>query len=82
VLGLRRAFEIAGADTLIMSLWSVDDEATRAWMRELYLARLSGRSTAGSVAQASRTVIRERRETGLSVHPFYWGAFVAAGDWR
>lgn len=82
VLGLRRAFEVAGANTLIMTLWAVDDEATRAWMRELYRARLAGSSTAESVAQASRTVIEERRGAGLSVHPFYWGAFVAAGDWR
>jgi CHAT domain-containing protein len=82
VLGLRRAFEIAGANTLIMTLWAVDDESTRAWMRRLYSARLSGSSSAESVAQASRTIIEERRESGLSVHPFYWGAFVAAGDWR
>jgi CHAT domain-containing protein/tetratricopeptide (TPR) repeat protein len=82
VLGLRRAFEVAGANTLIMTLWAVDDEATRAWMRELYLARLAGSSTAESVARASCPVIEERREAGLSVHPFYWGAFVAAGDWR
>jgi CHAT domain-containing protein len=35
VFGLRRAFQIAGARALIMSLWPVEDEATRAWMREL-----------------------------------------------
>jgi len=40
VFGLRRAFQVAGAGTLIMSLWSVDDEATRSWMRELYEGRL------------------------------------------
>ena len=36
VLGLRRAFQIAGVRTMIMSLWSVDDQATRVWMRALY----------------------------------------------
>src|SRR6185369_14228411 len=41
VLGLRRAFQIAGAHTVIMSLWSVDDQATRAWMRALYEARFA-----------------------------------------
>jgi CHAT domain-containing protein len=27
-------------------------------------------------------VLRDRRAKGLSTHPFYWAAFVAAGDWR
>jgi CHAT domain-containing protein len=83
VFGLRRAFQVAGAGTLIMSLWSVDDEATRAWMRALYEARLEGHlDTAEAVRQASLAVLRARRGAGASTHPFYWAAFVAAGDWR
>jgi CHAT domain-containing protein len=50
VFGLRRAFQVAGARTLIMSLWPVEDEATRAWMRELYTNRfVEGMSTIDSV---------------------------------
>jgi len=83
VFGLRRAFQVAGARTLIMSLWSVEDEATRAWMRALYEARLERHlDTAESVRAASLAVLQERRAKGLSTHPFWWGAFVAAGDWR
>jgi CHAT domain-containing protein len=82
VLGLRRAFETAGAGTLIMSMWRVEDEATREWMSHLYGERLQGSSTAESVRRAGLAVIRARREAGLSTHPFNWGAFVAAGDWR
>ncbi len=83
VLGLRRAFGEAGAGTLIMSLWSVDDEATREWMQALYEARLVEKmSTAEAVREASLTVLRRRRAAGESTHPFYWAAFVAAGDWR
>jgi CHAT domain-containing protein/tetratricopeptide (TPR) repeat protein len=83
VFGLRRAFQVAGARTVIMSLWSVDDQATRAWMRALYEGRLRrGLSTADAVYQASLTTLRDRRARGLSTHPFYWAAFVAAGDWR
>src|SRR5437867_1250613 len=40
VFGLRRAFQIAGARTVIMSLWSIDDQAARQWMRALYQDRL------------------------------------------
>jgi CHAT domain-containing protein len=83
VFGLRRAFEIAGARTVIMSLWSVDDQATRTWMRSLYERRLSGKlETDQAVRAASLGLLRERRARGQSTHPFYWGAFVAVGDWR
>jgi CHAT domain-containing protein/Tfp pilus assembly protein PilF len=83
VFGLRRAFQVAGARTVIMSLWSVDDQATRAWMRALYEARLrQGLSTADAVRAASVSVLRERRAKKQSTLPFYWAAFVAAGDWK
>jgi CHAT domain-containing protein/predicted negative regulator of RcsB-dependent stress response len=83
VFGLRRAFQIAGARTVIMSLWSVDDEATRVWMRALYNGRLARRlDTADAVREASLSVLRQRRAAHQSTHPFYWAAFVAAGDWR
>ena len=83
VFGLRRAFQVAGARTVIMSLWPVDDVATRAWMRALYEARLSrGLSTADAVHSASVTVLRDRRAKKQSTLPVYWAAFVAAGDWN
>jgi CHAT domain-containing protein/tetratricopeptide (TPR) repeat protein len=83
VFGLRRAFQIAGVRAVIMSLWPVDDEATRAWMTALYRARLLEKmDTAESVHAASLKILHERRAKGLSTDPLYWGAFVAAGDWR
>jgi CHAT domain-containing protein len=83
VFGLRRAFQIAGVRTLIMSLWSVDDEATREWMTALYEARLNrGLGTDEAVRAASLAVLEARRGAGESTHPFFWGAFVATGDWR
>ncbi len=83
VLGLRRAFQVAGVKTLIMSLWPVEDEAARHWMRTLYQARfVQGQGTAESARAASLAVLRERRARNRSTHPFYWAGFVAAGDWR
>lgn len=83
VLGLRRSFELAGARTVVSSLWSVDDRATRAFMAELYRALLErGRSASESVHQATLSRLRAQREQGAETHPFSWGAFVASGDWR
>jgi CHAT domain-containing protein len=83
VLGLRRAFAIAGARTVIMSLWSVDDASTRQWMTALYRHRLAERrTTVEAIRDAALDVLRERRARGQSTHPFYWAAFVANGDWR
>ncbi|HEY3093689.1 MAG TPA: CHAT domain-containing protein, partial [Vicinamibacterales bacterium] len=83
VFGLRRALQIAGVHTIIMSLWSVEDQSTRDWMKALYTARLSRRlDTPDSVRAASIQLLEQRRKRNLSTHPFYWAAFVAAGDWR
>ena len=83
VLGLRRAFHLAGARTVIMSLWRVDDRATSDFMGALYRARLDRHAdTVDSLHAAMRETLAARRKAGKSAAPFYWGAFIAAGDWR
>jgi len=82
ILGLRRAFQIAGAGSLIMTLWRVKDDPAREWVNELYKARLAGASTSRAVRQAALAALAARRRAGRPTHPFTWGAFVAAGDWR
>jgi CHAT domain-containing protein/Tfp pilus assembly protein PilF len=80
--GLRRAFQIAGVKTVIVSLWPVDDEITRRWMTAVYKARfVDNKTTAEAMRVATAGVIAERRRRGLSTHPAYWGAFIAAGGW-
>ena len=83
VFGLRRAFRLAGARTVVMSLWEADDSATSQWMEALYRARLQKHaSVPESIAQAQLAVLADRRAHGLSTHPYFWGAFVASGDWH
>lgn len=83
VFGLRRAFQVAGVRTIIMSLWPVEDQAARQWMTTLYDGRfMKGLDTAQAVHQASLNVLHQRRVKNQSTHPFYWASFVAAGDWR
>lgn len=83
VFGLRRAFRQAGAHSVIMSLWPVSDAASAAWMVALYRARLQQHaSTIDAVRAADLELIKQRRDAGLDPAPFYWAAFVAAGDWH
>jgi CHAT domain-containing protein/tetratricopeptide (TPR) repeat protein len=83
VFGLRRAFRVAGVRTLVMSLWSVDDEATRDWMQAFYEKWLvDGLTKSEAVHEASLAVLRARQDRSENTHPVYWGAFVAAGDWE
>jgi CHAT domain-containing protein len=80
-LGMRRAFDLAGARTVIASQWAVEDEATLDWMRELYAARAAGATSASAaIESASRHVLAARRKSGRSTHPFYWAAFSASGE--
>lgn len=83
VFGLRRAFQVAGVRTVLMSLWAVEDEAAREWMTQLYEARvLEALPTAAAIREASLRILLRRQQAHQSTHPFYWGGFVAAGDWR
>ena len=83
ILGLRRAFQIASASALVMSLWSVEDEVARHYMNALYEARfVRGFATDQSVEVASKSILTQLRNQGKGGHPFYWGGFVATGAWR
>ena len=83
VFGLRRAFQVAGVRTVIMSLWPVEDQTTSHWMTKLYEGRLMKKlTTVDAVNDASLKLLHQRRAKGLSTHPFHWTGFVAAGDWR
>jgi CHAT domain-containing protein/tetratricopeptide (TPR) repeat protein len=95
LLGLQRAFQVAGARSVVASLWQVDDKATRALMERFYdnlwakkLSRLE------ALREAQLWMLREGRKSlrGLDLEtpeptdsrlpPRYWAAFVLSGDWR
>ena len=70
VFGLQRAFMIAGAKAVIMSLWKVDDEATKQLMVNFYKNWLSSGEMEESFAKAQKSVRDEFK------HPYYWGSFI------
>ena len=83
VLGLRRAFRTAGVATLVTSLWPVQDLPARLWMKALYKNRnRSGAGTARAVRAAMLEMLQSRRAQGRSTNPYFWAAFLAAGDWN
>jgi CHAT domain-containing protein len=76
VYGLRRALVIAGAESLVMSLWQVDDEATKELMAGYYK-----RLTAGKARSAAlRDVQLEIHNRTQYAHPYFWASFLPAGD--
>lgn len=82
VFGLRRAFDVAGAATVVMSLWPVPDDAARAWMGEFYAAIRSGAGAPDAARAASLARLRALRAAGTAPYPELWAGFIAVGDWR
>ena len=74
VLGLRRALALAGARTVLMSLWRVPDTATRELMEHFYSALSAGVSRVDAVRDAQRAVRKKRPRVRD------WGAFISEGD--
>ncbi|MGZ7133077.1 MAG: CHAT domain-containing protein, partial [Halobacteriota archaeon] len=74
VFGLRRAFMLAGVKTLVMSLWAVDDKATKELMVDFYSRVLNGEGRADALRNAQLTIKAKHPE------PYYWGAFICQGN--
>jgi CHAT domain-containing protein len=74
VFGLRRSFVLAGARTLVMSLWKVPDEQTKELMVDFYKRLLSGKGRAEALRDA-QLAMKEKYP-----HPYYWGAFICQGN--
>jgi CHAT domain-containing protein len=79
VYGLRRAFALAGAETQLLSLWQVSDFGTQNLMARYYEKLTAGMGRSEALREVQLEMIEEG---GQYSHPYYWAAFILAGDWR
>ncbi|HEX8736318.1 MAG TPA: CHAT domain-containing protein, partial [Pyrinomonadaceae bacterium] len=73
ILGLARGFLTAGARSLVLSLWTVNDEATTALMHEFYTQLAAGKETSKALQIAQCSFIRQ------NAHPYFWSPFALIG---
>lgn len=93
LIGIQRAFQVAGARTTVASLWQVPDLATRVLMERLYENYWGlKRSRLDALREAQLWVLNNPESVrGVRINnnsedkrtpPEYWAAFVMSGDWR
>lgn len=75
VIGLTRSFFLAGARTLVVSLWSVDDTATERLMSYFYESLFAG----DAVPFALRKAQLKLKSQAKYADPFYWAGFITIG---
>ena len=74
VYGLQRAFKVAGAKAIIMSLWNVNDATTMELMTAFYDKWISGEKKRAAFEYA-QNVIKDKYK-----QPYYWGSFIMVGE--
>jgi CHAT domain-containing protein len=77
VYGLRRALVLAGAETLVMSLWPVSDYIARDAMVGYYTRLRAGLGRGDALRQAKLAI----RKHPARRHPYYWAGFIQSGEW-
>jgi CHAT domain-containing protein len=75
LIGLVRGFLSAGAASLVVSLWTVDDDSTRELMEDLYIRLRAGDGPATALRAAQRHALEQHG------HPFFWAPFAVFGRW-
>jgi CHAT domain-containing protein/tetratricopeptide (TPR) repeat protein len=79
IVGLARAFQVAGASTLVVSQWAVPDRSTAELMMRFYARLKEGTSTAEALMIAQ---LETAESDPALAHPFHWASFQVRGDWR
>lgn len=78
MIGLTRAFLYAGADSVVVSLWNVNDVATASLMKDFYKRLRQGLAKDEALRQAKLTLLKGKQRAWQ--HPYFWAAFVLVGE--
>ncbi|MEG4208787.1 tetratricopeptide repeat protein [Microcoleus sp. S13_B4] len=79
MVGLTRGFMYAGAQRVVVSLWSVDDEGTATLMSSFYQGMLQKGLTPAAALRAAQLEMLKQEKWKF---PYYWAAFNLQGEWR
>ena len=79
VAGLRQVFQIAGADSVVATLWQVADDESYQLMSAFFQGLARRRGPASALREAQLAMIADRRARFRSAHPFYWSAYALTG---
>jgi CHAT domain-containing protein len=82
VMGLRRAFLLAGARRVLATLWMIPDRETNQVMSDFIVRWKAGTPAVDALREAQLAMISQLRHSHGHAHPFYWAAFTMTGDWR